>query len=384
MASHNALERVVSALNDSALDDALWPGTSSLIDEACGAKGSFLTCGDDLPRGGVEIFFARCIYRGEDRSAWQREYFRRYYAVDEHLPRLRRLPDSRIVPVAELFSEEERRTSLTYNEGFPRFDCRNGLNVRLDGPQGSRIVWAIADPVDSKGWSSSRLAMAARILPHLRQYVRVRSALAQADALGASMMGLLDTTRLGIVLLDRHGRIVEANDSAQDLLRLEDGLSDRGGELRAARPQDNAALQRLLAGALPRGAAGQGACGSMMVRRASSQPGLAVHVKPEARREAGCPAGRVAALVLIVDPARRARVSADAVREVLGLTPAEAEVAVLLAEGRTPRQIAVETGRSYGTVRSYLKQVFAKLGASRQLEAAQCVLALSGLPGAPD
>ena len=64
----------------------------------------------------------------------------------------------------------------------------------------------------------------------------------------------------------------------------------------------------------------------------------------------------------------------------LGLTPAQAAIAVLLAEGRTPRQIAAATGRRYSTVRTHLKHIYARLGVSRQLGVAQLVLALSNLP----
>ena len=61
----------------------------------------------------------------------------------------------------------------------------------------------------------------------------------------------LETTRSGVIHLDRRGRIVEANDRARDILRRADGLSDQGGFLGAWLPADNANLQRLLARALP-------------------------------------------------------------------------------------------------------------------------------------
>ena len=231
--------------------------------------------------GNPAIFFARSYYRGVDRSAWQREYFRDYYAQDEHLPRLRALPDSKIVGVADLFSERELKTSRMYNEMLARVDGQNGLNVRLDGPGGSQIVWGIADPVDAGAWSSSQIDMVARVLPHLRQYVRVRSALIDAGALGASAIRLLDNAQAGVIQLDRSGRVVEANDAARALLRRNDGLSDRDGALRAAAPADNDRLQALLARALPRFGA-RGASGSMMVRRSSPLPRLAVHVTPVA------------------------------------------------------------------------------------------------------
>ena len=374
-----AFERAVSALNEAMLDDARWPETSGLIDEAFGTTGNILAFGSETPANKVEIYFSKSYHRGESRSDLEHEYFRIYHPIDEHLPRMRRLPDSKITPIVDLFTESELKTSPTYNEAFPRYDIQNGLNVRLDGPGGSHIAWGIRDSVDPDGWSSSQIGMVARMLPHVRQYVRVRSALAEARALGASVIELLDNTRMGIIQLDWGGRILEANDRALELLRQNDGLTDEGGELRASWPEDNARLQELLARALPR-LSGLGASGSMAVRRRSWSPGLALHVKPATVREVEYRSLRVAALVLIVDPVSRAELEPALVEAVLGLTPAEAAITVLLAEGRTLRQIAASTGREYSTIQTHLRHIFAKLGCSRQLEVVQAVAALSNLP----
>ena len=255
--------------------------------------------------------------------------------------------------------------------------------MRLDGPDGSRIVWAIADPVDAEGWSSARVEMIRRLLPCLRQYVRVRSAVGEARLLGASVTQLLDATRVGIIQLDRRGRILEANDRAGALLRANDGLSDQGGAFHAVRAEDDEGLQGLLVRALPR-LDRQGESGSMLVRRSSSLPKLALHVKPVADGEVDHRPRQVAALVLIVDPAGRGRIEPDVVETMLGLTPAEAEIATLLAEGRTLHEIARATGRGYNTVRTHLRHMFEKLGSSRQFEVAQAVLSLSSLPKSRD
>ena len=225
--------------------------------------------------------------------------------------------------------------------------------------------------------------MIGRLLPHLRQYVRVRTALAEAGALGTSATELLGNTRIGLIQLDRRGRVVAANDLARALLLRNGGLSDQAGELRAATSVDNAQLQTLLGRALPRFGA-QAASGSMIVGRSSFRQKLVLHVKPVAEGKVEYRSRRVAALVLVVDPVYRARIEPAFVETVLGLTPTEAEVAVLLAEGRTTRQVAALTGRGYSTVRTHLKHIFAKLGVSRQYEVAQLVLALSSLPAPRD
>ena len=56
---------------------------------------------------------------------------------------------------------------------------------------------------------------------------------------------------MGVIQLDQHSRIVEANDRARRLVRKGDGLFDETGSLHARLPADEARLQRLVARALP-------------------------------------------------------------------------------------------------------------------------------------
>ncbi|MDE0387407.1 MAG: LuxR C-terminal-related transcriptional regulator [Rhodospirillales bacterium] len=301
-----------------------------------------------------------------------------YYPWDEAIPRVRRLPDSQLVHIRDLYSEEDRKTSPAYNEMLPRFGYENSLAVRLDGPPGTRMVWSFADPFGGGDWSSSQIDMIRGLLPHLRQYVGVRQALVDAHALGTSLAGLLDNGRSGIIQLDRRGRIVEANDPARNLLKRNDGLFDRGGYLRAWSPSDDADLHALLERALPRVGA-QGIGGSMTVRRPSVSPRLALHISPLGDGHMDFRPSCVAALVLVVDPTRRARIDPGLVSESLGLTPTQGQVAALLAEGKTIREIAVSTGRKESTVRWHLHHACSKHGISRQVELIQLVLSLAAV-----
>lgn len=375
MNRQDLFERILASLHAGALDDARWPATSGLIDEMCGVKGNHLVFGDGMRQDDIDIFFARFCYRGERHAALEREYFGVWHAVDERLPRIRALPDNQLASVPSLFGEDEMKTSALYNELMPRTDTRNSLSVRLDGPDGSRIVWTIADPNDGDGWTSERVGTIDRLLPHVRQFVRVRQALVGARALGASAVELLDNVRVGVIRLDRRGRVTTANDRARQLLCEGNGLSDAGGRLRASLSKEDAALRKLLARALPF-PGGFGTGGSMLVSCPESPSRLVLHVNPMRDEGVEHGSGSVGALVLAVDPADRASIDPERVREALGLTRAESRIAVLLAQGKSIDEVAAETGRRRTTVKWHIRQIFAKHGISRQMELAQLVASL--------
>ena len=321
----------MASLHEAALDRARWSSASALIDEGLGTHGSSMVFGDGSSAEDTRIFFLWQFFRGQRRRELEREYYEVYYPLDQRVPRIRHAPDSRPLHTTDLFTEEELKTSATYNEALARTHGQNGIHVRLDGPDGSRIVWGVNDPVDGDGWSSARLDAIRRLLPHIRQTVGVQQALAGAGALGASLANLLETTGVGIIQLDGRGRIVAANDRTRDVLRTGDGLFDEGGFLYARTLEDNADIQDLLARALPRFGA-QGAGGSTMVGRSSALPPLVLHVNPVGRQETNFHLWPVAALVLVADPAGRTRIDPAVAAAALGLTGMESRVAVLLAE----------------------------------------------------
>lgn len=374
----DAFDRILAALHGAALDGAHWPATAALIDEACGAVGNALVVGE-WSGDDVRICFAQYLYRGELRQDLAREYFDVYYPHDEGRRRLRVRPAGQLFHSRDLYTETELRKSPAYNEGLRRCRGQNGLQGRLDWQRGLRVVWAVGDPIASGGWQSAQLDLLESLLPHVRQFVRVRQALVGADALGASMVSLLDNSRIGVLHLDREGRVLAANDPAQDILRRGDGLSDRDGALRASLPADHGRLQRLLKRALPNLEYGLPAGGSMTIQRPLLRSRLQLYLHPVDPAQADFGARRVAVLALVVDPTRRSRVDPVRVSALLGLTPSEGRVSALLAEGLAVREIAATAGFKESYVRFLLKQVYRKQGLSGQVALVQRVLATCSL-----
>ena len=135
MSDQDAFERILASLYNAMLDDAHWPATSALIDEACNLTGNALMVGEG-PKDNARARFVGLYYRGQRREDLEREYLEVYHPINECLPRQLQLPAGRLVHLKDLYTSEELKTSRTYNEAFLRSKYQNGLNVLLDGAGG--------------------------------------------------------------------------------------------------------------------------------------------------------------------------------------------------------------------------------------------------------
>ena len=88
---------------------------------------------------------------------------------------------------------------------------------------------------------------------------------------------------------------------------------------------------------------------------------------------------QVAALVLLSDPAERARSRGAALAALYALTPTETRIADLLFQGTEIAGIANSLEIAEGTVRFHMKRVLAKTGAHRQVEPVRLMAALPGV-----
>ena len=375
-------DRILASLHEVALDYSRWPTASALIDEALGTHGSSMLLADGDTDEEIRVYFAWMLYRGEPHSELQRWYFENFYPIDERAPRVRKAPDSQLLHMSQVYTEKELKSSAAYNALRTHGRGGDGINVRLDGRNGSRITWLVHDPVDGNGWSSAQLDIIRGLLPHIRQTVRVQQTLANSGALGETVTELLDSTGVGILQLDARGRILAANDRARDLLRTGDTLLDEAGFLSARTPRDNDELQRRLGRALPpfgvRAGGGPREGGSLIVKRPGSRPPLLLHVNPVGQSENDLRAWSVAALVLIVDPARTTTtVDPTLVEAALGLSPMQSQVAVRMTEGISVPAIAENMDRKTSTIRTHVKAMYGKLGLTRQEELVRLVRSLA-------
>ena len=85
----------------------------------CGIRSNILFYGFEHSNGGGQLVLTRLCYGGQRNRELERVYLEDYYPWDESVPRVRRLPDSQLVHITDLYSEQDRKTSRSYNEMLP-------------------------------------------------------------------------------------------------------------------------------------------------------------------------------------------------------------------------------------------------------------------------
>ena len=176
---------------------------------------------------------------------------------------------------------------------------------------------------------------------------------------------LLDAIRLPLLLLDPSMRMLAANSHATSLLeRSGSGAGKRQVALRGVCMTKFSDAVRSACDSAPRRA------GSIL--RIARAPVRQLLVLPIAMRHAGR-ADR-AALVLLhgqtdyTEHAEGLTPVSQLLQQVYGLTPAEARIAILILDGRTPGDAASRLKVSIATVRTQLSAILKKTGARKQAE----------------
>ena len=193
----------------------------------------------------------------------------------------------------------------------------------------------------------------------LRQSVQARRAMSPVARIGQH---LLDTLAVGVLAFDTQGALTHANPAARHMLQMHCPASRRATLALLADP-----VRRM---------AGQSAAGvedSIALMLDEGQARMAqIHACAQDETLGAAPA----VIVYVTDNHCRAPLSAQTLCTVFGLTPTEAQVARLLANGHRPEEIATTMGVAPTTIAFHLRNTFSKTATHRQAELVALLLAL--------
>lgn len=218
-------------------------------------------------------------------------------------------------------------------------------------------------------------------LQALAQHLRIAVSLFEKLQFAGAEHGMFHATAQGLglalLVLDRNRRIVSSNALAEALLAEDEGLRRRGEELVLADAAQHKLVGELLAQGSERG----------LTRFRIERPGrgdLVVTARPVELNAIHGGAGALA--LFLARPHRQAGPEKglengndpQVLRDLLGLTMAEARLAAVLGEGLSLVEAARRLGIAHNTAKVQLRSVFAKTGVHRQ---AQLVALLASIGG---
>ncbi|HLJ90777.1 MAG TPA: helix-turn-helix transcriptional regulator [Candidatus Angelobacter sp.] len=176
----------------------------------------------------------------------------------------------------------------------------------------------------------------------------------------------------GLILVRADGRVFIANAVAEEILRSGHGLKSEAGILTCTdQKQKDRFLKLLKTACNPHLDTVAG--GSIVLD--SGKNHLFVTVFPHTGKSSFA---APLAEIVVTDPKAVLKSREQSLKTLFGLTPAEASVAMLIAKGYQPKEIAQIREKEWNTVRSQLRQVFAKTGANNQIKLMKLI---SQLPG---
>lgn len=270
-----------------------------------------------------------------------------------------------LVPIA-LFTASDFYNDYVRAMGDDTARC---MGVRLDSDRGCGFV-ALQRGLSQRPFDATAVARLQHYSGHLMRMLAMRGRLVTAERNSSELEALVNTLGQPAMLVDSGLRLKQCNRAAERLLRSEEFVRQRGGTLEAADRGSDAALSMAVASALSGG--GHSTAALRLPGAAGGSVDLSI-------TSVAAAAGVRLALLLMSDSAANDGTRVARLRELYGLTVREAQVAVMLAEGYSPVDIAEEGRVSIGTVRVQIKQIAFKLGCNRQTEIVRIVSSLPRL-----
>jgi DNA-binding CsgD family transcriptional regulator/PAS domain-containing protein len=356
---------LVAGVYESATRPGLWASTIADMGRVLGGNG-----GAVLSTGTDSVWsIENAALPDEARTSYEAYYSR----MDHSLAAVRCGAVGAVRTGAELITPY-RRTEF-YADWLSPNRLEDGMFVRLCDGQNSHCLVVHTSNRCERFDTPERVKIFAALSVHVTQALRTQRTLAGLGRRAADLTRALDGVRHGLVIIGTDCCVVQLNSAVEAILHAGDGMQLRGGRIGVANPDTNAELHRALHDALIGDRTGVRCGHSLSCRRPSGKRAYVVHVMPLPRADETCQ--ETGALVAIIDPADEPEPPTTLWRRIFGLTRGEAEVALRIVRGSSPKDIAEELSVSLQTVRTHLQHVFDKTDTHRQAELVHLLWALT-------
>ena len=372
--SFDQFSAVLGTIYDAALDSAAWSQTLESVRQLL--DGNFASL---IVRAGSAIDLSLIVSASGDRRA-----------ID---PSLRPIPLSpftgmkpdRLVTISDLMTESEWRASVYFRDWCQMHDVFHVMAADIGTRDGSVYGFRVTRPEAAPAFSPAELDLARRLLPHIKRALNLSSAVSQDRRVNTLYGHAMTQLMIGVVVLDQHGEVIEANPAAKAILDMSDGLRVLGTQLEATYANDNRKLQRMIRDALAHPEASKVTLTeAMSISRPSGQMSWGAVVQSISSDQWSEGRQRPSAAVFVRDTEGKAAPPVRLAQQLFQLTPAETALAIQLANGLSLEEAAEALNIRRNTARAHLRSIFSKTGVRRQTELVRIFLNSVAWLGSPE
>jgi len=307
-----------------------------------------------------------------DPNDWEVSAYReQFFSLDPFV----NLPLDTVVALEDILPDRQLVASDYYLHYLEPIDLFRILGVDTAEPGGMLARLRFSRSRREPRFRARERRLLEALTPHLRRAIEFSARLNRMTSERDVYAGAVSQLSVASIILDEQGRMLTTNDVGRALLDQNEGLSLRDGRLHVEGREFNKELQEALATIIRAQQQGETSLvRAMRVPRPAgrSDLGLVIRPVPASQWSAGQSSPSVA--VFISDPDLQESTSRQVLGELFALTPAEANLATLLARGLSLAQVSDAQNISQHTARAQLKSIFAKMGVSRQAELVRLVL----------
>ena len=329
-------------------------------------RGVILNCvRPDAQKAGEEVHLA-------DPDDWEVTAYReQFFALDPFI----NLPLDKVIALEDVLSDDELRSSDYYLHYLQPIDLFRILGVDTAEPGGMLARLRFSRRESEPRFQDRERQLLEQIAPHLRQAIEIYARLNRMTSERDLYAGAVNQLSVATIILDQQGQLLNSNGLARALLEERDGLGQRDQRLHLEKRELNRALQDALEAIVRARQGGEtSVVKALRVPRSSGRSDLGLVIRPVPTSEWSEGPFSPCAAVFISDPDLRDSASQQGLAELFGLTPAEANLALLLARGLSLAEASDTQSISQHTARAQLKSIFAKTGVSRQAELVRLIL----------
>lgn len=351
------IDDLIGRIYAAAEDDAAWPSFLSAFADAVGGQQTVIIFQDAVEQAGTLGATVRVD------PYWMELYNSHYASENFFLTATAPFIKTGAITASHWFFEDAQiEKTGYYNEYLRPQDIFHSADCVMYSDEKASANLITMRARGAGAFESQELGIMRALMPHLQRAYRIHRKLTAAATTRELFSSAMDMLTTGIILLEATGRVIHASQSARRMLDRGDGLVMSGDRF-SSRDQ-----KEVLESVYRSAARGEGVSTVISVSRGGSARPYVLTIVPAASVYPNLSGVSLRLIVFIDDPDDRPADSRSLLRQLYGLTNAEANIALHLMAGHTLREIAARTRVGEETVRSHLKELLAKTGTRRQAE----------------